>query len=35
MAKNYGEDLGWEFIDCFYEMHCHPEITPCDKNGNT
>jgi len=29
------EDLGWEFIDCFYEMHCHPEITPCDKNGNT
>ena len=27
------EALGWEFLDCEYEMHCKPMITPIDENG--
>ena len=27
------EELGWEFIDTYFEMHCQPEITQCDEYG--
>ena len=29
------EDLGWEYVDNYFEMHCNPKITPCDENGKT
>lgn len=28
------EALGWEFMNCEYEMHCKPMLTPIDENGN-
>lgn len=27
------EELGWEYLDTFFEIHCNPQITPCDENG--
>jgi hypothetical protein len=27
------EELGWEFVDTYFELHCSPKITPCDENG--
>lgn len=27
------ENLGWEFVSSYFEMHCSPKITPCDENG--
>ena len=27
------EALGWEFMNCEYEMHCKPMLTPIDENG--
>ena len=27
------EELGWEFVDSCFELHCNPKITPCDENG--
>lgn len=28
------EELGWEYVDTYFELHCNPKITPCDENGN-
>lgn len=28
------ENLGWEFVDTYYEIHSKPTITECDENGN-
>ena len=28
------EELGWEYVDTYFEMHCSPRITECDENGN-
>jgi len=28
------EELGWEFIDTSFEIHCNPSITECDEHGN-
>ena len=27
------EELGWEFVDTCFELHCSPKITPCDEHG--
>jgi hypothetical protein len=27
------EDLGWTYVDTYYEMHCSPKITPCHDDG--
>jgi hypothetical protein len=27
------ENLGWEFIDTYFEMHCSPKLVPCDEHG--
>lgn len=29
------EELGWEFVDNMFEMHCSPKIIPCDEHGHT
>jgi len=28
------EELGWEFVDTYFEIQCNPQITPCDEDGN-
>ena len=27
------EELGWEYTDTFFELHCNPKITECDETG--
>lgn len=27
------ENLGWEYVDTYFEMHCNPVLTMCDANG--
>lgn len=28
------EELGWEYVDTCFELHCSPKITECDENGH-
>ena len=28
------EELGWTFVDNFFEIHCKVTVTPCDETGN-
>lgn len=28
------EELGWEYVDTYFEMHCSPRVMECDENGN-
>jgi len=27
------EELGWEYVGTYYEMHCSPKLTECDARG--
>lgn len=35
-SEDYQEgviELGWDFVDTFFEIQCNPKVTPCDENG--